>query len=503
MINNMALQQIASVGPELEYLNDTDAAKSSRIIVSHPFVNVGPVGRSIIRRKGDLLGECFLNVTLNSPRPPDDPYDILERVEFLIGGSIIESFSGRSLAALATFDLRARASVLGRVVVLPLRLSTLDLPMISLGFHEVVVVVETREIGIDIESMSLDVEFVVLGYENKKSAASQSHHAMRVHPKTSAIFRCNRGDLKEFDIDLLPWLDGVAVRDLIVEVRPMNSIRPDHEFMNSRIEEISILLGEHELLRLSAAMASRAIPKYKYMIDEFDKERFMYYLSFDHDPTTPIGTAMLRMHANDPVLRILFDKPCDECDIIITARTFNVLYVAAGMGGLKFPVPDPGCRILYEKIRDSRLDIIDGFLTPTECDKLRMRILEKYMTRNQYIGCTWSQEDDYTRELIKKATRRMMTNVEVLPNSKVTYGVYRQGNNVDTSLQGNRSLLVYLNDVIEGGRTIFYDSRGKTVSSHTPRMGVGVLLGVGMNHKTEVVTEGHFKVIITCDIHEV
>ena len=89
----------------------------------------GPNGKGVeysawIERYGDLAGPVFLRVTLGDDAFDEDETplfvvdELLESVSWEIGGQVIETYTGAALKILATYDKRARPSVLGREVVI-------------------------------------------------------------------------------------------------------------------------------------------------------------------------------------------------------------------------------------------------------------------------------------------------------------------------------------------------------------------------------------------------
>ena len=492
-----------------------------------------------IARDGDLMGECFFHVTLDSP-PPDDPFELIERVEYVIGGSVIESYTGKTLAAVATFDRRARPSVVGNVVVLPLRLCTSAacstwLPLISLRFHEVVLRVTTpaRLLSSVVVSRALHVEYACLDTEERRKLA-QTEHELIVNPKMSAEFTLDMGEdienIENIDVDLTPWLAGVVLRDLVVEICP---VVPGC----GTVSEIVLRSERGELMRLDAAMAARAVPRSRYGIDAFDEGRFVYYLPFDNAPADPFATATLRVRKDDGFLRLQVSfaerrqAEWPECRVHVTARTFNAIKTCSGMAALAMFAPPMDVRTLLaakkkEKAPESDLGAsffsasfgkavwdIPAFLSDEECDALRLRVLERNSTRKPGEGCCWLQEDDETLARLQLALERVGRKkpaLTVVPNSRVTYGVYAGGGaglarHADEPLQGGAmSLLVYLNDVPEGagGATKFYRSASvaKPWKECRPVRGAAVLFDVGASHEAEPVAEGHFKVVVACEL---
>ena len=489
-----------------------------------------------VARDGDLMGECFFHVTLDAP-PPDDPFELIERVEYVIGGSVIESYTGKTLAAIATFDRQARPSVVGNAAVLPLRLCTSAacstwLPLIGLRFHEVVLRVTTpARLLSSVVSRALHVEYACLDAEERRKLA-QTRHELVVNPKMSAEFTVDLAETTVADVDLTPWLADVVLRDLIVEIVPQPGTTAP-----AGISEIVLRSEWGELMRLDAAMAARAVPRSRYGIDAFDEGRFVYYLPFDNAPADPFATATLRVRKDDGFLRLQVSfaerrqAEWPECRVHVTARTFNVIKTCSGMAALAMFAPPMDVRTLLvakKKAPESDLGAsffsasfgkavwdIPAFLSDEECDALRLRVLERNSARKPGDGCCccWLQEDDETLARLQLALGRVGRGKPALtavPNSRVTYGVYAGGGaglarHADEPLQGGAmSLLVYLNDVPEGagGATKFYRSASvaKPWKECRPVRGAAVLFDVGASHEAEPVAEGHFKVVVACEL---
>ena len=555
----MAMLQLLGRGLERIYMNeaakdgsshaatsmfDIDAPAKARTTASarHLSAQLGTRMRGntfevTVARDGDLMGECFFHVTLDSP-PPDDPFELIEHVEYVIGGSVIESYTGKTLAAVATFDRRARPSVVGNVVVLPLRLCTSAacstwLPLISLRFHEVVLRVTTpaRLLSSVVVSRALHVEYACLDTEERRKLA-QTEHELIVNPKMSAEFTLDMGEdienIENIDVDLTPWLAGVVLRDLIVEICP----QPGTTGQIS-VSEIVLRSERGELMRLDAAMAARVLPRSRYGIDAFDEGRFVYYLPFDNAPADPFATATLRVRKEEGFLRLQVSfaerRQAGECRVHVTARTFNAIKTCSGMAALAMFVPPTdltSVELFVAKAPESDLGAsffsasfgkpavwIPAFLSDEECDALRLRVLERNSTRKPGEGCCWLQEDDETLARLQLALERVGRKkpaLTVVPNSRVTYGVYAGGGaglarHADEPLQGGAmSLLVYLNDVPEGagGATKFYRSASvaKPWKECRPVRGAAVLFDVGASHEAEPVAEGHFKVVVSCEL---
>ena len=562
------MHQIVGIGVERFYMNedaqgdwqasafDIDAparvrkAASAREITAHgTFARGAGAGETVevtVSRVGDLMGECFFHVELDGPASRlSDPFELLERVEYVIGGAVVESYAGRALAAVATFDRLARPSVVGNVAVLPLRLCTSAasstwLPLICLRFHEVKVRLTTpaRLLG-GVVCRTMHVETACLDADERRRMCMADHHELRVHPRASAEFRVDLepplGGRAVADVDLAPWLGDTAVRDLIVEVCPCGAgLRKTWQ----PVSEISVH-SQVERMRLDAAMAGRAVPRHQYGIDAFDERRFVYYLPFDNAPAEPFATATLRVAAADGLrLRIAFAESEElqagrgrvVADVYVTARTFNAIRTCSGMAALTMGAPADVRRLVAAQAPSpppppphaptraaARVTVIPSFLSDDKCDGLRLRVLERSVSRSGSRGADagmrpdcWLQEDADALALLQRALDRTGRDLAVVPGSRVTYGVYSGGGDglarhADEPLQGgDLSLLVYLNDVTEGagGTTKFYASAtaAEPWKVCRPVRGCAVLFDVGAPHGAEPVAEGHLKVVVACEV---
>lgn len=512
-----------------------------------------------VSRNGDLFGECFLHLTSKdlggnvfmSGRSDILP-DLIERVEFEIGGQTIESFTGRTMAAIATFDFRAEPSALGRVCVVPLRLCTSAsndtfLPLVCLRFHEVNVrVTLVEKAAAEIEKVALHIEYVALdSFERQQTC--QANHRLRIHPKSSAEALLTRppppprtgNDEDSVAVELFPWLEEELVRDLIVDVDAARS-------PSALSIELEMSPGKYtELTRLDSIMASHVIPKHRYGIrgDSYSAKRF--YIPFDSDPTAPLCASAMMFGKNRARMRIWFeDRAChvdDACGVRIhvTARTFNVLNTAAGLAGLAFAPKSDALREAKRRAKNKlavvvsdargvpvgkghqgqclqRPFAIECFLTPKESNELRAKILDAWRpvvgSQKNYSSYYWLQKDAETLTLLQKALEAESTTAGRyrVVGDRVTYGIAhgddcgRLGPHADEPLQGGtHSLLVYLNDVPEGagGRTRFFTDKSTTYSSR-PERGKGVVFDIREFHDTEPIADGHVKVVVACELNK-
>ena len=230
----------------------------------------------------------------------------------------------------------------------------------------------------------------------------------------------------------------------------------------------------------------------------------------------------MRVRKEDGLLRlqVSFAELAGECRVHVTARTFNAIKTCSGMAALAMFAPPMDVRkLLVTKASFFSASFgkaaweIPAFLSDEECDALRLRVLERNSARKPGEGCCWLQEDDGTLALLQEALGRAGRGklaMTVVPKSRVTYGVYSGGGagatrHADEPLQGGTmSLLVYLNDVPEGagGATKFYRSASvaEPWKECRPVRGAAVLFDIGASHEAEPVAEGHFKVVVACEL---
>ena len=421
---------------------------------------------------GDLMGEVFFHVTFSEDFD-ENPFEVLERVEHIVGGEVIEVYGGRSLEAIATFDPLARPSVLGKTTVLPLRLcnqpnqeAQVRLTTPERLLRKIV------ERSLHVDTATLDAELRM--HHPKKTSADAE---LRVPP--DGVVELNMWSM---------WLCGTEeVHDLIIEVFPGSVEEP--------VSAISVVVGENEeRLRLDAVTASRVVPRHRYGIDAFDKKRYLYYIPFDLADKTDRATARLRIEFADAARG-------RDVELHFTARTSS--------NTLKIRAP---------ALQRKKIFGIPAFFTPDECDKLRLHVLDRKMSHTHAL-CRAQKDDDGVIALFRNALTRVgRDDISVVPDSQVSFGVYMGSFGVYTdsggqglktcmdvpSCDGNALVMVYLNDVPVGacGRNLFYDSETAEEPSavFAPVRGDAFVFELGFSHKAEPVAANHFKVMVSCEV---
>jgi hypothetical protein len=461
-------------------------------------------------KHNDFMVDAFFHLTLVDPVDEEDPFEFLERVDYLFGETIVESYTGRSLSAIATFDRLARPSVVGKAVVLPLRLCTSAafgtwLPLHLVKEVRVRLTTPARLLS-KVASRSLYVDTVSIPIQDS------SNEQLRVYPKTSAEFvNLQVPSDGVVDIDLTgAWLRGTFVRDLIVEV-----LRPFGARFRSSVEpvtQISAYLSQQRQ-HFDAVMAGRVIPRHRYGIDAFDAGRHLYYLPFDDAPCDPIATSTLGVTDDKLRIRIHF-AVAGWVDVRVTARTSNTINIREGVAAMALSLPNHGGLLSASAVcKSKQVFEIPAFFTPDECDKLRLRVLEYNVMRKlgAFMHTCWTQKDDDAIALFQMALRRIgRDDISIVPNSKVAFGVYSGGSgesharHTDRSLQGGNVLIVaYLNDVPDGadGRNIFYESHSAEEPSviFAPVRGNAFVYEIGASHESKPVAANHIKVMVACE----
>lgn len=144
------------------------------------------------------------------------------------------------------------------------------------------------------------------------------------------------------------------------------------------------------------------------------------------------------------------------------------------------------------------VQILEYFLTASECETLRS--LVDCTKRPHFISL---EKSPYAIGLIQQKL-----NDHNLPHrvvgDRVTMGRYDPGQylgkHADQSYQGgNACLLIYLNDVYNGGHTVFYSADSQVTCAVAPREGVAVIFGTDHVHEATAVDQG-FKYVLGCEL---
>jgi hypothetical protein len=154
----------------------------------------------------------------------------------------------------------------------------------------------------------------------------------------------------------------------------------------------------------------------------------------------------------------------------------------------------------HPRIDRARVLVMDGLLLPSECADIRARAAAQGFSPARLIGEGRSNEETFIIDplladaiLIRLRALAPVTAIDDL------FEIYRYGAGQHIRLHtdsgrrirgqcvSNATLLVYLNDGVEGGRTLF-PSEGEAV---TPMMARAVMFSHRLEHAAEAVLSGH------------
>jgi hypothetical protein len=351
----------------------TAYTNSSSVIASQPLHPENNNPCAAIGRQGDLLKTIWYKIVLDSPLP-DNPYDIIEDIEYIIGGAIIEKYSGTSLEIISQYDPKAKCSISGNTIVFPLLLSTsgeLALPLICLAFHEVKIDIKLSR-NIKIKSHSFEIAYVYLDFEERRRLCHNNlPHEYNITQKFSIKKQATcyaAGQTIKIPIKINHMRN--KIRDIAFKITPLtkSAVIPyiDHDgltenpkdaFMLMLLERIDMLesklQNKHDPLvsatfvfnastnpytirhKQDAVMLRSVIPREYY---GFTNEDNTYYMPFDHTATQLYSSSSLSISLI--VLELELELLPGLYDIDVLVRHNNVLRISSGMGGLQYPSLD-------------------------------------------------------------------------------------------------------------------------------------------------------------------
>lgn len=164
------------------------------------------------------------------------------------------------------------------------------------------------------------------------------------------------------------------------------------------------------------------------------------------------------------------------------------------------------------------IKILDNFLTDKECQFYIQSIKEKN-SNVPFSNSSLSTNDKYIdHELAKKFYQRLIELDSSLKypktlgyNNLIMTSYYKEGENfgihTDTGLyydyinkiKTRYTLLIYLNDDFEGGKTIFYDDNFNKTTEIIPKKGSCLIFDINLYHEGTQVISGS-KYWIGCEI---
>ncbi len=284
------------------------------------------------------MTECYLDVHLR--RRPQDVYALLKKVRYEIGGQTLEAYGGDVLRILASFEREAVVHVSDLddgtcKVVMPLRLCTRALPLICLRFHEVRVHITLASLpDVEVLSRSLSVTYTYLDSDERRKLA-QNEQVRDVFLKRNMNARVMSDGKSSQSVCLDSMCLGPA-REIFVLVKQRQA-----SVHKEPVRRLGLRVNEH--MRhdmLDSVYTRRVFPHRFYGMDPAAIDRFLppgthlHVLPSDHTPTAEACSAAL----HDGDTRLVLDLLPGEYDLVVLARTFNVLTCSFGMAVLKYSV---------------------------------------------------------------------------------------------------------------------------------------------------------------------
>jgi hypothetical protein len=229
-------------------------------------------------------------------------YDLIDEIEYKIGGQVIEKYTGTSLLLNSRYDPKAKCSWSPQnEIVFPLCLCTQNLPLICLAYHEVRVDIKlSQKVKGILKSHSFEVEHVYLPQPNRKTIARSSHELTV---------------LQKFAFKNQPGLIKGRVQDI--------ALRSACPLLSCTLV-LKMKSGDVIKNKKSAIMLSKAIPREYY--GGVPDENTYYF-------------PPLNLYVDPSIIELGFEYEFvkDECDVEILIRQENVLRIEYGMGGLSQP----------------------------------------------------------------------------------------------------------------------------------------------------------------------
>jgi len=317
----------------------------------------------------------------------DNPYTLLEEIEFKIGGNTIEKFTGVSLEILAQFDHKAMYSQSGNTIVFPLSICTTALPIICLAYHELTISIKLSKEA-QLESHVLEIAYVYLDTNERRELIQNVNALPYVYPITQKFYVkkchviCSEG--KPIKIPITSNYLSNRIRDIAFKITPIGGtgstdMKLDHDGIAANDKEAFLLMLLERIDKLEsqlrqkmsskdpmktatfmfsselksetfvfpsqiqirhkqdAIMLKKAIPREYY---GFENNENIYYMPFDHTPSQPYASSSICI--KNMIVELELDLHPGTYDIELLIRHENALEITSGMGKLKYQPLDLG-----------------------------------------------------------------------------------------------------------------------------------------------------------------
>ena len=326
-------------GP-LPHKQYTIAAQEIITYTHHMYKTSDAIHHYNISRHSDLMGHIWYEITIPEPlKQPNDAFDIIEYIEYTIGGQLIESYSGQALRMLAVFDKHARPSICSNTIVFPLRLCNcydthLFLPLVCLACHDVKLKIKLADHVVPVKHQ-LHITYITLDTEERRQLACVLPRLqLRITQKQSLMDRISvEGADKPIKI---PLTMKRPLRDLVVLLKPKRHCEVDPMI------SMHMLIGGYDdagkpvMFKrqnpLGSVMTRHVIPRQYYDVENNDD--YIYFMPFDHMPLSTQSTASLNMAKL--LTELVLNLHPGAYDVHILLRFNNILNICSGMAGLHF-----------------------------------------------------------------------------------------------------------------------------------------------------------------------
>jgi hypothetical protein len=253
----------------------------------------------------DLVNQMWYKLELAPAEIIDTEsyYDLIDEIEYKIGGQVIEKYTGTSLRLNSRYEPKSQCSWSPQnEIIIPLCPCAQNLPLICLAFHEVKVDIKLSHKVKDIlKSHSFEVEYVYLPQPDRKTIARSSHD-LAVLQKFA------------FKNQLTDTIRG-RIHDI--------ALRSTCPLLSCTLV-LKMKSGEVIKNKKSAIMLTKAIPR-------------EYYGGVPEENTYYFPPLNLYVDPSINELGIEYEFVKDKCDVEILVRQENILRIEYGMGGLRHP----------------------------------------------------------------------------------------------------------------------------------------------------------------------
>lgn len=173
-----------------------------------------------------------------------------------------------------------------------------------------------------------------------------------------------------------------------------------------------------------------------------------------------------------------------------------------------------------DEVINKVVKVVDNFLTDEECDNYIKLIEDIANSEHKHVpfsdtACNFNHKyvDKTLAQIFydKCLQKGILEDCCTGPNNLIMVSKYLKGENfgihTDTGLYYNANektktrytLLIYLNDNFEGGKTVFYDNNFNITKTISPKRGSCLLFDIDLWHEGKEVTNGS-KYWIGCEI---